>query len=219
MNRRPPGIFNVLCPALLLYPQLTTWQERLKVLRSWGLLNRQTRLRLLLYMNSEHLGEHHGPCPWSTIKKLEDACLAVVLTLITDVILSLTVSPDGRKQGDMATWLHLFFFAWKMAEYLLYAVTDCWRRRLLKLSTNTCNDSNLVCASSSTSVKHEALCVNYTCREVLVGVCSFAESLYNFTFLQLLNWLIWCISGRFPVVSGWKATSLVKEKLFEEITG
>lgn len=40
-------------------------------------------------------------------KKSEYACLAADLTLVTEVILYLTVSPDGSRQGDMAIWPHL----------------------------------------------------------------------------------------------------------------
>lgn len=54
---------------LSVYAQLTAWQERWKVLSSWGPRCWQIGLKFL-YVNSEHPGEHHG-LPTQYNKKIQ----------------------------------------------------------------------------------------------------------------------------------------------------
>lgn len=97
------------CNLVLPYfvPRADSMAGKVKVFSSWGLWNWQIGSRLLLYMNSEHPDEHHGQPTRYNKKKNEYGCFATDLTRITKVSLYLTVSPDGGRQGDTATWLHL----------------------------------------------------------------------------------------------------------------
>lgn len=199
---------------LILYPQLTAWQEKLKGLQNW-----QIGLRLLLYMNSEHLGEHHGPCPCSTIKKIWIClfdCRSDSNHWSQSAFDSVSRWQEARGHGHMTA----SFSARKMATYFLSAVTDCWRRRQLKLSTNTSNESNLVCTSCSISMRSKLLCVNYSCRwgsgrslllcRVSYVIPHFFQLLHRFIFMHF--WL-------FPRSFKLRSHITRKEKLFEEITG
>lgn len=101
--------WNISCTVILfcliLYPELTAWQERWKC---WapgdsgsGRLGQGCSSTWTLNIRANIMAN-----PRSTINKLEYGCLATDLTLITEVSLYLTASPDGSRQGDMATFLY-----------------------------------------------------------------------------------------------------------------
>lgn len=98
-NRFPPQICTF---------ELTEQQERWE---RWAETGRPGT-RFLLYMNFQTSRwtlwpTHVAQSKWGEKNKLEYGLLATDLTLISEVSLHLAASPDGGRQGDVATWLRL----------------------------------------------------------------------------------------------------------------